>query len=125
VRVAVVTVGLTVAVILWALGSVFDLNGRQWNWWRDGSWICALLALALSVAIAVRMPGSARRSTFAPIAGVLAGSCAAVASTIVMARRYSDPYDGPLLWPHVLACIASVGVAVVLAGVAVAVRRPR
>jgi hypothetical protein len=39
-----------------------------------------------------------------------------------MARGYSDPYAGTLFWPHTLAVLAFIGLAVVVASVAAAAR---
>jgi hypothetical protein len=116
--------GAAAAVVLVALGGVFGLNGGQWGWWRDASWAAAVasLVLALRAARGVRAPVARPRAAHA--LGMLCGSIAAGASVGVMARRYSDPYGGPLLWPHVLAVVALAGV-VVAVGSAVALLEGR
>jgi hypothetical protein len=46
-------------------------------------------------------------------------------SMTVMAKRYSDPYGGPLFWPHALAALALLGFLVAVASVAMAGGRDR
>ena len=105
-----VAVWLVVAVVLYWLGLLFGLNSSQWDWWEGGCIACAGLAFVLA-GTSARPP---RRVLRPPAAAGAAGLVAVGASTALMALRYSEPYAGPLLWPHVLACVAAVGLAVVL-----------
>lgn len=63
------------------------------------------------------MPPAGRRAI---AAGGLAGATLVALSVVVMAHRYSDPYNGALFWPHALALTASIGFALVLISVALA-----
>lgn len=118
-------VGVVVAVGLVYLGAVFGLNGEQWRWWR---W--AATAAAGVVLVAALLPSRARsavlpgRSRFAAVAGGAIGVALVAVSVTVMAERYSDPYSGPLFWPHALAAIAFLGLLIAVAGVAMAAGRP-
>jgi hypothetical protein len=52
---------------------------------------------------------------------MVGGLAVVVVSVVIMARRYSEPYGGPLFWPHVLACLALAGFVVALTSVALTV----
>jgi peptidoglycan/LPS O-acetylase OafA/YrhL len=118
-------VGVVVAVGLVYLGAVFGLNGEQWQWWR---W--AATAAAGVVLVAALLPSRARsavlpgRSRFAAVAGGAIGVALVAVSLTVMAERYSDPYGGPLFWPHALAAIAFLGLLIAVVGVAMGAGRP-
>jgi peptidoglycan/LPS O-acetylase OafA/YrhL len=103
------------ALALLVASAIFDLNGEQWNGWTQASRAAAVIAVVSALAIA-RM---ARRSTWrvAAAASVAAGLCLVVLALVVMAARYSDPYSGPLLWPHVLAALSLAGFVVLQGGV--------
>jgi hypothetical protein len=118
VRAQIVLVGSLAAVTLWFLGAVFDLNGAQWDWWSVGAEESALLVVVLTAVTAVRRRGPLRRPLRRQVVAMLAGASVVAASVAIMASRYSDPYAGPLLWPHVLAVVAAVGLAVVAVGAA-------
>jgi cytosine/adenosine deaminase-related metal-dependent hydrolase len=116
-RILLAACGLVAAVVFVALAGVFDLNGGQWDWWRDASWAAAVASLVLAVRAALRVRTRVARPRAAHALGLLCGSIAVGVSVDVMARRYSDPYAGPLLWPHVLAVVAFAGVVVVIGSV--------
>jgi len=104
-----IAIWLLLAVLLAALGQIFGLNGSQWDWWRWGCFAAAVLGLCG----AVYPPLPLRAARGLSKAGVLtAGACGtgvAAATIVVMSTRYSDPYDGPLFWPHLLAVLAVLG----------------
>jgi peptidoglycan/LPS O-acetylase OafA/YrhL len=108
-RAFAIVAGIAAAFVLYALGAIFFLNGSQWDWWGDACWVTAFVALVLGA--------RGRRGRSRPVA-IVAGVAAVVGATVVMASRYSDPYGGPLLWPHTLAVVAFAGVVAVLAGMA-------
>jgi hypothetical protein len=120
IRALVITFGLATAVALFALGLVFGLNGGQWAWWRDASWVAVVPALGLSLSGALGVRGRVRRPRLVHVLGMFGGSIAVAVSVVVMARHYSDPYGGPLLWPHVLACVALSGLVVAIGSAALA-----
>jgi hypothetical protein len=117
--------GIAAALALWVLGSIFGLNGHQWAWWSRAAYAeggLVLLAAALRSASRLRLP-HARAG--AAVTGALVGVALVSLSVIVMARRYSDPYAGALFWPHALAVIAFVGLALVVIGAALGARQHR
>lgn len=116
-RILLAAWGLLGAVVLVVLAAVFDLNGGQWDWWRDASWAAAIASLVLALRAARRIRTPVARPRAAHALGLLGGSTAVGVSVAVMARRYSDPYAGPLLWPHVLAVVALAGVVAVTGSV--------
>jgi hypothetical protein len=122
-RVLVAVLGAAGAFVLFWLGAVFGLNGDQWAWWDDASSIAACVTLVVALWIVFRLPGRALRPHLPHLAGIVGGLAVVVVSVVIMARRYSDPYLGPLLWPHVLACLALAGFVVALASVALTVAR--
>jgi hypothetical protein len=117
VRIVLAAWGLAGAVAFVALAAVFDLNGGQWDWWRNASWAAAVASFVLALRAARRIRTPVARPRAAHALGLLGGSIAAGVSVGVMARRYSDPYAGPLLWPHVLAVVAFAGVVVAIGSV--------
>jgi hypothetical protein len=118
-RATTVAVGVVVAVGLVVLGGIFGLNGDQWHWWRwaatTGAIVVLVAALLPSRARLAVAPGSSRSAAAA--GGVLGLALIAVSLT-VMAKRYSDPYGGPLFWPHTLAAIAFLGLLITTVSVA-------
>ncbi len=116
-RILLAACGLAAAVAFVALAGVFDLNGGQWDWWRNASWVAAVASFVLALRAARRIRTRVARPRAAHVLVVLCGSTAVGVSVVVMAERYSDPYAGPLLWPHVLAVVALAGVVVVIGSV--------
>jgi hypothetical protein len=118
VRATSLGLGIAAALGLWVLGSIFDLNGQQWGWWRSAAYAeSGLVLLAASLRATSRVPLPRSRPP-AVVAGAFVGAALVALSVVVMARHYSDPYSGPLFWPHALAVIAFVGLTLVLVGVA-------
>jgi drug/metabolite transporter (DMT)-like permease len=123
-RATTVGVGGVLAVGLVYLGAIFGLNGEQWQWWR---W--AATAGAGLVLVAALLPPRARFGVLpesgraAAAAGGALGAALVAVSVTVMAHRYSDPYSGPLFWPHALAAIAFLGLLIGLVSVALAAGR--
>ena len=73
---------------------------------------------------ALQVAGSDSRSDHAAgVAGALLGAALLVSSLLLMAHSYSDPYSGDLFWPHALAVLALVGLALVVVGLLWRVRR--
>ena len=66
----------------------------------------------------VRFAKSSRTSRFALVAGAAFGAALVTVSSVVMADRYSDPYSGPLSWPHALAAVAFIGLLLVVVSAA-------
>jgi hypothetical protein len=118
-RATTVAVGVVVAVGLVVLGGIFGLNGEQWRWWRwaatAGAVVVLVAALLPSRARLAVVPGSSR--SVAAAGGVLGVALIAVSLT-VMAKRYSDPYSGPLVWPHALAAMGFFGLLIGVVSVA-------
>jgi hypothetical protein len=110
-RTSVAFVGAVVAGALLVVGFLFGLNGDQWDWWRWTSWAAALVVASGTVRIIRRRRPTVRlrrrELTIVIVAGLTAGT-----SIAVMANRFSDPYGGSLVWPHILACVALIGVVV-------------
>src|SRR3954454_330306 len=121
-RAATVGGGVVLAVCLVYLGAIFGLNGEQWQWWRWAATAAAglvlIAALLPSRARVAVMPGGSRSA--AAVGGVLGAVLVAVSITM-MAKRYSDPYSGPLFWPHALAALAFVGLLIGVVSVTMAV----
>jgi hypothetical protein len=124
-RATTVGVGVVLAVGLVYLGAIFGLNGEQWQWWR---W--AATAGAGLVLVAALLPSRARFAVLPPESGRAAaaaggalGAALVAVSVTVMAHGYSDPYSGPLFWPHALAAIAFLGLLIGLVSVALAASR--
>jgi hypothetical protein len=73
----------------------------------------ATVAAGLAVVLLhPRLQAAARRVP----GGVLLAAAASGAALLgvalaVMSSRYSDPYDGPLFWPHALALLGALGFA--------------
>jgi NADH:ubiquinone oxidoreductase subunit 6 (subunit J) len=116
--------GLAIAMFLFFAGMIFGLNGKQWGWWVWASWAGALLvlfgAVVGSLEIAGSPSGSERRGgAFA----ALSGAVLVVGCLWLMAHRYSDPYSGDLFWPHALAVLALIGLALAVIGLLVSSRR--
>ena len=123
-RATAVVVGIPIAAGLFVLGSIFDLNGQQWGWWsgaaRAGAGLVLIAAVFWSRLTRVTRKVGGDRS--AALAGGVSGAALVAVSVVVMARGYSDPYAGTLFWPHTLAVLAFIGLAVVVASVAAAAR---
>jgi peptidoglycan/LPS O-acetylase OafA/YrhL len=119
-RATTVGVGVLLAVCLLYLGAIFGLNGQQWQWWRwaatAGAGVVLVAALLPSRARVSVLPG---RSRAAAAAGGALGAALVAASITVMAKRYSDPYEGPLFWPHALATLAFLGLLIGIVSVAI------
>src|SRR6266446_487706 len=114
-RVTAVGVGIAAAVGLFMLGSIFGLNGEQWAWWRWAAWSgAALVLIAAVIRSTLRVALRPRGERSAPLAGGLSGAALLTVSVLVMAHRYSDPYSGALFWPHTLAVLAFIGLALVV-----------
>jgi hypothetical protein len=116
VRATVIGISFLAVVVLVPAGSIFGLNGGQWSWWRAASWAGALSFVVTAAAVA--FPRNRTRSEDPGVkglaaAGVLLGLAVIAISLIVMASRYSDPYSGPLLWPHALAVLSFAGLVVI------------
>lgn len=107
------------------LGEAFHANGDQWAWWGYASATAACVALGVAAWIELSLSDRALRPRLPHLAGMVSGLAVVVASVVIMARRYSDPYEGPLFWPHVLACLALAGFVFALISVALAVARVR
>jgi peptidoglycan/LPS O-acetylase OafA/YrhL len=118
-------VGLIAAAALYWIGAVFGLNGDQWNWWRSaafaGAGLCVVASLVRSKIATLLNP---ERNAAAIATGGLAGMLLLALSITVMANRYSDPYSGPLFWPHTLALLGLLGLALVVVSVAALSGRP-
>lgn len=115
--IAAIAVGIATAIGLWALGLIFGLNGEQWDWWRWTAWVAAglvLIAAVIRATMPTSLPSPMRRWIVLPV--TLSGAALVVVAVVVMARRYSDPYSGPLFWPHALAIIVFLGFAVIVVG---------
>jgi uncharacterized membrane protein YhaH (DUF805 family) len=113
-RGVVLVTGSAIAALLYFIGAGFSLNGPQWSWWSHGAWTAAIAAVVAAIWLAFGGRQSlARRLRRDTGVAALMGVILVTVSTTVMARRYSDPYSGPQLWPRVLAVIASVGAAAV------------
>jgi hypothetical protein len=125
-RATTVGVGVVLAVGLVYLGAIFGLNGEQWQWWRwaatAGAGLVLVAALLPSRARFAVLPESSRA---AAAAGGALGAALVAVSVTVMAHGYSDPYSGPLFWPHALAAIAFLGLLIGLVSVVAASRRDR
>ena len=106
-----VTAGITGGIALFVLGGLFGVNGEQWGWWQWAAWAGGAVALVAAVSPPKLAPRPA-------LGCALSGATIVAASTAVMAGGYSDPYHGPLFWPHALAVLAFVGVAALVGGVA-------
>jgi hypothetical protein len=123
-RATTVGVGGVLAVGLVYLGAIFGLNGEQWQWWRwaatAGAGLVLVAALLPSRARFAVLPESSRA---AAAAGGALGAALVAVSVTVMAHGYSDPYSGPLFWPHALAAIAFLGLLIGLVSVALAASR--
>ena len=96
-------------LLLVVAGQFFALNGSQWDWWR---WACYAGAGGVVGAVL----GQGRLSRFAKdvprialMAVVPAGLTILIAALVVMSENYIDPYDGPQLWPRLLALVATLG----------------
>ena len=115
-RATVIGISLLAVVVLVPVGAIFGVNGGQWSWWRAASWAGAL-SLVLTAAVVAfprhRTASADPRVKGPAAAGVLLGLAVIAISLTVMASRYSDPYSGPLLWPHVLAVVALAGLVVI------------
>ena len=122
-RALVAVLGVAGAFVLYYLGVIFDVNGDPWAWWSYASTTAACATLVVALWIVLRLPGRVLRPHLPHLAGMVGGLAVVVVSVVIMARRYSDPYDGPLLWPHILACLALAGFVVALASVALTVAR--
>jgi hypothetical protein len=120
-RALVAVLGVTGAFVLYYLGVIFDVNGDQWAWWSYASSMAACVTLVVALWIVLRLPGRALRPHLPHLAGMVGGLGVVAVSVAIMARHYSDPYSGPRLWPHVLACLALAGFVVALASVAIAI----
>jgi drug/metabolite transporter (DMT)-like permease len=118
-------VGILVAIGFLYLGAIFGLNGEQWGWWRwaatAGAGVVLVVALLPSRARWAVLPGGSRS---AAAAGGALGAALVAVSLTVMAKRYSDPYDGPLFWPHALAAFAFLGFLIAVVSVALGTGRP-
>jgi hypothetical protein len=113
------------AIGLLMLGGIFGLNGEQWRWWRWAATACAGLVLIVALLGSKnRFTVNSRRSRFAIAAGGVVGTALVALSVVVMAERYSDPYSGPLFWPHVLAVTALIGLLLVVVSAAIWTGRP-
>lgn len=118
-RSPIVGVGVVAAIGLLMLGSIFGLNGQQWGWWRWAATAGAGLVVIIAVLCSkVRFAESSRTSRFALVAGAAFGAALVTVSSVVMADRYSDPYSGPLFWPHALAAVAFIGLLLVVVSAA-------
>lgn len=121
--------GLVCACVLWFAGAIFGVNGDQWNWWRAVSWIAAAVAIVAAI-WAARRHGLSSTGVKAPLrrwllAAATVGLLAVVASVVVMAHSYSDPYAGSRVWPDVLASVALLGFVVAAGSVASLVKGRR
>lgn len=123
-RATAVVVGVAVAAGLFVLGSIFDLNGQQWDWWSGGARVGAGLVLIAAVfwSRLRRLALQWGADRFVALAGGVSGAALTTASVVVMARGYSDPYGGALFWPDALAVVAFIGLAIVVVSVAAAAR---
>jgi hypothetical protein len=124
-RLMALVVGVAAAIGLLMLGAVFGLNGQQWAWWGWAAWAGAGLVLTAAVVrstFRVTLTSGGARS--ARLAGGLFGAALVTASVLVMAHRYSDPYSGALFWPHTLAIIAFIGLALVVVSIALSTGHP-
>jgi hypothetical protein len=119
-RATAVVVGIPIAAGLVVLGSIFDLNGQQWNWWsgaaRAGAGFVVVAAVFWSRLTRLTQRAGGGRSV--ALAGGVSGAALVVLSAVVMARGYSDPYGGALFWPHALAVAAFIGLAIVVVSAA-------
>ena len=115
VRAAALTGGTFFVLPLLVVGQLFGLNGATWIWWRWGCFAAAALAAIVAAVIAWRR----KRVEFGrgAKAAILTAVAAIVASLTVMGQYFNDSYDGNLVWPHLLACVAFAGCLVV--GIAV------
>ena len=108
--------GLAAAIGLLVLSALFGLNGEQWDWWAWASWAGAIVVVSGaafgSMQLAASGPGRAERTGWA--AGLF-GAALVVVSLSLMAHVYSDPYSGDLFWPHALAVVAFIGLALLVA----------
>lgn len=124
-RSTTVGVGVLAALGLVMLGGIFGLNGEQWGWWRWAATAGAVLVATASVLGATgRLAVKSRSGRFAVVGGAALGATLVAASIAVMAGRYSDPYSGPLFWPHALAAVAFIGLLLVVLGAATWTGRP-
>jgi hypothetical protein len=124
VRATAAVVGISVAAGLFVLGSIFDLNGQQWDWWsaaaRAGAGLVLIATVFWSRLRRLTLRLGADRSV--ALVGGVSGGALTVVSAVVMARSYSDPYADALFWPHALAVVAFIGVAIVVVSVAATAR---
>jgi NADH:ubiquinone oxidoreductase subunit 6 (subunit J) len=123
---AVLFCGLAVALFLVIAGAVFGLNGEQWAWWALASWLGALMVLvgAAVKSLQLAASGSGSDNQVGAI-GALFGIALLIGCLWLMSRRYSDPYSGDLFWPHALAVLAFVGLAVAVVALLLGGRRER
>ena len=120
-----VSVAVFVALALYWIGSVFGLNGDQWMWWRTAAFAAAVLCLILAV-FRSRVAAFVNRKPRVVLAGGFGGLLLLGGSLASMATRYSDPYAGPLLWPHILALVGLLGFALLgLSAIALSQRQER
>ena len=107
------------AVVLLALGQVFGLNGSQWDWWSSASFVAAVFVLCVPLLLNALSPAAQALGRGGLLVVAALGVAALTASVTIMSVRYSDPYAGRLLWPHLLAVSALAGfIAAVLAALA-------
>jgi hypothetical protein len=109
---AVLFGGLAFALLLVVAGAIFGLNGEQWAWWTVASWAGALVVLVGAAAKGLQIAGSGSGSGHIGAIGALIGTALPIGCLWLMSDRYSDPYNGDLFWPHALAVLAFVGLAV-------------
>ena len=100
---------LTLAGCSAVAAMIFGLNGEQWD-----AWVLSFLALAgglvAAAAAAIALPAVwLARVPRIQIPLAIAGLVVGVGSVLIMRALYSDPYDGDLLWPSVLAWTAFAG----------------
>lgn len=109
-RPVVIGIDLVLLVVLVIAAGIFGLNGHQWGWWQHASWVGAVVVVAGAIAASRRGMRLIRRTRRGPCVGAaVLGSTLVVIAVGVMSARYSDPYSGPLFWPHTLAFAALCG----------------
>lgn len=102
---------LVASVVLVYAGQLFGLNGAQWDWWRRACFAGAVVLFAV-VLLRPRLQAAAKRVPRGVLpAGAVSGAALLAAALATMSVRYSDPYDGPLFWPHALALLGLLGFA--------------
>jgi hypothetical protein len=121
-RPSLLILGVAVAVAFFFAGAIFGLNGTQWRWWQYASWAASASVFVGSLAV-VRVPlCQPEEITFASLSRAAPGAVLSAVSLIVMAEKYSDPYGGNLLWPHLLAALGLCGVLLAEAGLYLGLR---